>query len=207
MNTRRWLLAVAFISGVASSIATANASSVLIDFESFGDVGVSGPAVTNQYPDVVFSSTPGYQNLVTSQPGIGFGLNFICTGAGSIDCAQETILTFANPVDNLSFWQVGDDSSGVVAKVDVLTYDMIVTVDILGDSLFNSPNFVDLTAYTHVSSIRIHSITDPGGLGWDNFSFDTAVVGVPEPDTLLILAFGLGCLGVLLARRNRARKE
>jgi hypothetical protein len=155
-------------------VTTAGAMPVLIDFESFGNVGINGPAVTNQFPEVVFSSNPGFQNLVTSQAGLGDGLNFICTGTNIIDCTNETILTFTNPVSNLTFLQVGDNASGVVALVDVFVNNVYqATQNILGDNIFTNPNLVDLTAFSNVTSIRIHSITDSGGLGWDDFSFDT----------------------------------
>lgn len=187
--------------------APASAAVVLIDFEGFGNVGVNGPAVTTQFlvDGVTFSSTAGNQNLVSSQPGIGFGLNFICTGTSGISCLGETILTFTDPVSNLSFFQVGDNATGVVAHVDVFVNGLLATTqDIFGDNLFNDPNLVDLTVWDNVTSIRIYGITDPGGLGWDNFSYETGPVSaVPEPGAMLLLASGLAAISARAWRQRR----
>jgi hypothetical protein len=54
------------------------------------------------------------------------------------------------------------------------------------------PNLVDLTDSSNITSIRIHSITDGGGLGFDNFGFATAAV--PEPGSALLVVLGLADL-------------
>ncbi len=189
---------------IAGMLGVANAAT--IGFEEFGNVGVAGPAVTNQYAGVVFSSVGGNQNVVTTQAGIGFGNNFLCTAAvgAGLNCAGETILTFSSPVNGLSFYQVGDNFSGVGAKVDVFENGSLsATVDIMSYDNFNVPDLVDLTAYSNVTSIRIYGIVDPGGLGWDNFSFNAGGSGaVPEPTSILLLATGLGVVG-LVSRRKR----
>ncbi len=66
-----------------SLVSAANAIPTVIGFEDFGPVGVSGPTVTNQYPDVLFSSTGSNFNIVSTQPGIGAGDNF---GSVTINC-------------------------------------------------------------------------------------------------------------------------
>ena len=179
------------------AVASNPAHAALITFEDLSD----GDVVTNQYSGVVFSSVPGQLNVITTQPGIGFGDDFLCTATGGtgLNCTSETILTFTNLVNNLSFWQVGDNDVGVVALVDVFTNGVFsATVNILGFNDFNTPNLVDLTGFSNVSSIRIHSITDGGGLGWDNFSFDDGQVPpVPLPGSIGLLAVALGGLGVL----------
>ena len=179
------------------AVASNPAHAALITFEDLSNDDV----VTNQYPGVVFSSVAGQANVITTQPGIGFGDDFLCTATGGtgLNCTSETILTFTNLVNNLSFWQVGDNDVGVVALVDVFTNGVFsATVNILGFNDFNTPNLVDLTGFLNVSSIRIHSITDGGGLGWDNFSFDDGQVPpVPLPGSIGLLAVALGGLGVL----------
>jgi hypothetical protein len=184
---------------IACVVATSPARAELITFEDLTD----GTVVTNQYAGVVFSSI-GQDNLVTTQGGIGFGSNFICTGAVSINCTGETILTFSTPVSNLSFFQVGDNATGVQASVDVFTGGAFnSTVDILGFNTFNTPDLVDLTAFSNVTSIRIYNITDPGGLGWDNFNFTSSAGATPLPAALPLFASGLGGLGLLGWRRKR----
>ena len=183
-----------------SLVSAANASPTVIGFEDFGPVGVSGPTVTNQYPDVLFSSTGSNVNIVSTQPGIGAGDNFLCTGNPGINCTGETILTFDNPVSGVSFLAVGSNNSGVQALVDIFVNGAFAaTNNIVVSGVFNTPDLVDLSAFNDVTSIRIHDITDGGGLGWDNFTFTTAV---PEPETYAMLLLGLGLLGFMAQRKK-----
>lgn len=183
-----------------------HAFAVSIGFEGLPN----GTIVTNQFSDVVFSANAGFVNKVTTQPGLGFGNNFICTAptAGGINCTQETILTFSSGVNNLSFYQVGDNASGVVALVDVFQNGLFsVTVNILGFNDSSVPNLVDLTGFSNVSSIRIYNITDPAGLGWDNFQFEA--VPVPwETDALpVVVSTVLFGLGVWTKRKRKPSKS
>jgi hypothetical protein len=179
---------------------TASAAPTVIGFEEFGDVGISGPTVTTDYPGVVFSSTGGNVNIVSSQPGIGDGLNFLCTGSPGINCTGETILNFSTPVHDLSFLAVGSNAGGVQAQVDVFVNGVFAATDnITVNGLFNTPNPIDLSAFNNVTSIRLYHITDPGGLGWDNFTYISAV---PEPETYAMLLLGLGLLGFAAQRKK-----
>ena len=133
-------------SGILSLLALTiptHAFAVTIGFEGLSN----GTVVTNQFPDVVFSSNAGFENQVATRPGLGFGDNFICTAptAGSINCTQETILTFSSVVNNLSFYQVGDNANGVVALVDVFENGLFSsTVNIFGFDTPLVPDIVDL---------------------------------------------------------------
>jgi hypothetical protein len=202
----RWMFNRALSAAiVVSSMMAAPALAALIDFEGLPAATV----VTNQFPGVTFSSASGSQNLVVTRSGIGFGDNFLCTGVGgSPTCAGETILTFANGVSALTFYQVGDDQAidgARVALVDVsVGGTFAATVDILGDTNFFNPNLVDLSAFSNVTSIRIHDITDQTGLGWDNFSFTATPVAapaVPEPETYAMLVAGLVLLSFVVRRQ------
>jgi hypothetical protein len=154
-----------------------SASAVVIDFDDLAD----GVVVTNQYPEATFSSETGYENKTTAQ-NLGTSLpNFICTApiGGGIDCTHETIVDFPGPVDNLTFMMVGDNNAGLNSKVDVHHSAGTTTVDLtMADGVGTTPHLVDLTAFSSVTKIRIHSITDDAGLGWDDFTFDPKPVSV-----------------------------
>lgn len=201
-NSFKHTIAAGFISiGASMGMASiASAAPTVIGFEDFGPVGISGPTVTNQYPGVLFSSTGSNVNIVSTQPGIGAGDNFLCTGSPGINCTGETILSFDNPVSSLSFLAVGSNNAGVQAMVDVFVNGAFAaTSNITVSGLFNAPDLVDLSAFNDVSSIRIYGITDGGGLGWDNFTFTSAV---PEPETYAMLLLGLGLLGFVAKRKQ-----
>jgi hypothetical protein len=179
-----------------------SASAVVIDF----DLLANGAVVTNQFPEATFSSTAGFVNRITAQ-SLGSSLpNFICTGpaAGGIDCAHETIVDFTNAVGNLTFLEVGDNDAGVNALVDVFVNGVFTaTVGAVGDGNPNLPNLVDLSAFNNITRVRIHSISDLAGLGWDDFTF-TVGQQVPGPSTLLLLGSGLVGLVAVLRRRYKA---
>lgn len=192
---------LASAAALALAVFAAPASASMIGFEEFGNVGSSGPAVTTQYlasDGVTFSSDAGEFNQVSSQPGLADGLNFICTGTGSINCTHETILTFTSGVSGLSFLAVGSNSPGTQALVDVWVGNAFAGTQnvVVGGNPFVT-DLVDLSAYSNVTKIRIYNITDPAGLGWDDFKFTASV---PEPASIALM---LGGLGLLAARRQR----
>jgi len=199
---------IGFVLGIFIVFGSVPAMAVLIDFEppTFGINGITGPEVTNQYPELTFSSTAPYTNYVSTQPGIGFGSNFLCSGAvGSINCVAETIATFTNPVNNLQFYGVGSNATGVVANIDVFTNGIFsATLNFIGTAQFFTPILADLSAYNNVTSIRIYNITDGGGLGWDNFSFTPVSAPIPEPGTMMLL--GSGLVGLVGYGRRRFKK-
>lgn len=66
INSFKRAVATGFISaGFAMGAASvASAAPTVIGFEEFGNVGISGPTVTTDYPGVVFSSTGVNVNIV-----------------------------------------------------------------------------------------------------------------------------------------------
>lgn len=147
-----------------------------INFDDLPAGPITGEVVSTQYPQATFSSTPGNVNYVTTQPQLTDSPpNFICTGpiGGEIGCMQDTIVSFTSPVSDLTFSAIGVNDSGQVALVDVYTDGTLAaTVPIIGQGNGEVPLPVDLSAYTDVTSIDIREITDAGGIGWDDFSFE-----------------------------------
>lgn len=185
---------------VLLTMAALPAFSGVIDFDALAD----GAVITNQFAGVVFSSTVDAENKATNQPSYNGSMpNFLCTGpvGGGVDCAGETIVDFSAPVNALSFQGMGiNDVSANVAQVDVFTNGVFAsTITVAGNAEGFNPVLVDLSAFVGVTRLRIHSITDGGGVGWDTFRFDETAV--PEPTTFCLAA--LGCVAAGLARRKR----
>jgi len=184
--------------GALSSVASAT----VINFQNL----VDGNVITNQYAGVVFSSTAGNVNFVTTQGSYnGTPPNFLCTGpvGGGINCTAETIMTFSSGVSGLTFQGMGiNDVSSNVAQVDVFVNSVFnSTITIAGNSEGFNPVLVNLAAFSNVTKIRIYNITDGGGIGWDTFTFNQST-SVPEPATFGFI--GLGLAGAALLRRRRA---
>ena len=173
----------------------------------FDDLG-NGAIVTNQYAGVTFSSSAGSQVLTTAQ-SLGSSLpNFICSGqGGTINCTDPIFVDFAGTgVAGLTFLAVGDNQAGVNGSVSVYGSGgaLLGTVATLGDNDFFTPYTVDLTAFTGITRIAITN-TDPGGLGYDDFTFGPSAGGsVPEPASWAMMLFGFGSLGRALRRRSQA---
>jgi hypothetical protein len=169
----------------------------------------NGDVITNQYAaqGVLFSSTPGNVNYVTTQPSYhGTPPNFLCSGPvnSGIDCAEETIATFTTAVNGLTFQGLGiNNVSSNVAQVDVFTNGAFnSTVIIPGNAQGFDPELIDLSAFSHITKIRIYDISDGGGIGWDTFTFTPVSATTPEPATLGL--FGAGLCGIALFRRRKA---
>lgn len=170
---------------IAIAAAPAAASTVVLDFDSLPAATI----VTTQYPGVTFSSSPGFVNTTTAQAAtLGTSPpNFICTGssATNINCVQPTYIDFASRVQQLHFVGTGINSTGPVATVNIFVdFVMAASVSVIGAGNPNVAVPVDLTAYTNVTRIEITNINDPGGIGWDDFTFEDCAQATP---------YGSGC--------------
>ena len=182
------------------------ASATVIDFDSLG----AGVVVTNQYAGVLFSSSAGENIQTTAQapPYLVSPPNFICTGAvgGGIDCTHDVNLDFATGVSGLSFKYIGADNIGSTFNVDVFTNNLFnSTVVVVNAATLFNPTLVDLSAYSNVTRISINTLSDPAGLGFDDFTFSArdANGGVPEPAAWALMIAGFGMAGTALRRRAR----
>jgi len=228
------LLGVVFLTGQARAGTLEN---INFDTTNFATNLPSTPplgnfvTITNQYPNVVFSSSGGDVILTTCQnnpactganpPYLGSFPNLICTGlsGGPIDCSHDITLTFTTLVDNIAFSAYGNQTPapGQFALADVyqgtiatpiltnpgIPLDVSHTVHCASATLDCAGDPQALN-FIGITKLVIHGNTDLNGTAYDDFSFTVETSGaVPEPSTLLLT----GLCGIVWAgRRFLARK-
>ena len=183
--------------------ASVHAAPVSIDFESL-------PAGTNPNPLLVsgasFTTVAGFNRIESA------GSNFLCTSVrstDSADCSATLDLSFGEAVSNIGFEFFLNNTIALGADIgDAAIYAgavLLGTVDmIVLDTDSFTRDLVSLAGYIDVTRIVVTS-TDFGGVGYDNFRFDRADVGVvPEPAGLLLL---LTAAGLAAATRRRTIKR
>jgi hypothetical protein len=208
--------------GVALLAGRAQASIITINFDTLPDLTV----VTNQYTDVVFSSSGGDVILTYAQnpPYLGSIPNVICSGATgappAIDCMQDVILSFSVPVASVTFSAFGNATTPgqSFATADIyqnnsVTPTQIVPLDVIhtqhnpggicGTSADCQPDIETLT-FPNITKLDITANTDPNGTAYDDFSIDTGSASAPEPSTLFLTGL---CGIALVGRRYLARRR
>ncbi len=144
---------------------------VVINF----DLLPPGTVVDAQFPEVKFVTEPDVEIQTASVIFAPSPPNIICTVPifGGDTCVAELLLFFVQPVGLLQFEVVGAKAAGQVAEVEVFELFSgvpVATLPILND--FTGPILVDLSTYGGVTAIRVNGISDPAGIGYDNFSFE-----------------------------------
>lgn len=179
----------------AFGLASSAQALTTIDFDGFAG------EVTNQFAEATFSSSAGFSNFAIAAGAAHSGSNILCSGsANGVDCLQDTYVDFTNPVNDLSFWAIEANAVGVTAQFDVFENGAFsATVDLVSSGGVGNNEFVDLSAFSHVTRLEIVNIlNDPNnenGIGWDTFSFNV----VPAPSSAVLLAIG----GIAAGRRRR----
>lgn len=150
--------------------ASVHAQSHAIDFDDLDSVTV----VTDQYNGMTFSSDTGHENVTVLSESAASAPNILCTRAigGFLNCDRATIIDFDPPVTGLSFDCIGINSTGSICKLEV-QHAGGTKLSKINASGGVSKMTVHLEEYLNVTRVRLYSISDPYGLGWDNFRFDS----------------------------------
>ncbi len=181
-----------FASAAALFLA-APVSAAIVDFETETS-GYKGTSYT--VADLTFTS--GTNIFVGTYGSTGLQ---ICPTDGAT-CAFDLGVAFAGPASNVSFTAFGDDSSS--ASLDILLTFLgggTTIVNFALDGGFDT-EFVDLTSYSDIIGLSL-SNNDPGGLTYDNFSYEIAQ-SIPEPATWAFMIVGFGAIGGMMRSARRA---
>jgi len=175
---------------------------ITIDFDALA----TGVTVTNQYPEALFSSQPGFENATVAAGAGASAPNMAATRpvGGAPDATHDTLVDFPCPIASLTFQAIGVDSAGTAATVDVWSDGALAgSVDVVGSATPATPVRVDCTAFPRVTRIEIHAIADAGGIAWDDFRFCLASTaswanyGAGFPGTLGVPSFTVSVLPVI----------
>jgi hypothetical protein len=220
--------------GVATLASRAQASNVTINFDDLAPgctaINTSPCAsprgsqviiVNNQYlaaDGVTFSASSTYVVLVESGTGYNTSStpNVITTGnaTGTVlgSPTINLIVTFTNPVFNLTFDAYGNDTTpqgNIFAQADVYENgsgtpaQTGINLIAANGAAFNGvqPDHLDFSAFQGITQLVIRNDTDTNGTAYDNFNFTTNSSDpstVPEPSTLLLT----GLCGIVWAGRR-----
>lgn len=196
------ILAIALAQVLVISPAGAGIVDVVINFD---DQTGNIPPVVNSgdfNPYATFSTTAGSQLVVFSGAGV--------TGTSSPNSMTATddptngpydsdfFVDFTNPVNNFSFLISSDNDPGTIATLRVFTSASggapADTVDVVGNGNLSDAIPFDLSSHADVTRIEVINIVDKFGLSYDDLSFRTEEIGVPEPSTTISLLIGACCL-------------
>jgi hypothetical protein len=136
-------------------------------------------------------------------PGVSAGSNSLLSQPGNAAPLSLLLNSWADAIS----WTMGYGDGGSVA------------VDLYGQNgnLVNTASFSELSGYNVFSlsglgefyGLTFRSNTDPAGLRFQNFSYNsvTPVSAVPEPETYAMLLLGLGLVGFQLHRHSKGEQS
>ena len=155
------------------------------------------------YPSVTFSSANGLRLFTFSGSGLDRGLCPHATNA----CRSAVTLSFANPVDNLSFDVFQVDNNNPFLNISALTLSGPVSRSIALTRGFNA-NAVTLSGLSGITQLTLDGTNDEEGVIFDNFRFEVGVAApgaVPEPATWAMMIVGFGLIGYAIRAQPRVQ--
>ena len=195
---RQWLrLGVAVVAFLA--FATGADAQIVINFDGLS-TGVLDP---NQFPEATFTRSTGLDiNVISNAANNGGSDPNWIVFLGDSPPFDDLIVDFTNPVTNLIFSVLADTDQGVTGQVDVYENGTLSGTLDVNSAGGNNGTVIDASAFTNVTRVVVHSITDTGGYGYDDFMFAIAVPALPGWG-LVILALVMLVGAVSLIYRGR----
>jgi len=178
---------LATIASASLILASTTVSADTLDFSGL-PLGPQGTTVL-VLPNATITSFGS--NLYVGAAGID---HEICALTGGGNCEADLKVDFSTAVNSLSFVASGYNPGD---HVDVNIFD---GATLLGTVGLSSDGLVDLSAFSHVTSLYMDDSSTGAGFAYDHFVF----APVPEPETYAMLLAGLGLLGFVARRRKES---
>lgn len=133
-------------------------------------------------------------------PGVSPGSNSLLSQPGN--AANLAMLLDGGVLANSLTFTAGSWGGGSVTATG---YDLAGNVT--GSTAFSNPSgysVFNLTGIGNFAGVLFSNNTDPAGLRFQNFSYETVANGaVPEPATWALLVVGFGLVGAAMRRRQK----
>lgn len=195
------------LTAICLCAASAAQATTVIDFESYADpsyfskltdsgatfLGVPTYAGDPNAADLFAISAFGQSSWGTNGPKI------LCPHTVTLYCGGDFQVTFAAPVDNLSFKFTGESTTAAITVQAYLNGALVGTSSVAGDGNPFTAQLVDLSGLGFIDKILItRPVNATTGVGYDDFRFDA----LPEPSTWAMMLLGFGAIGIALRRRR-----
>ena len=157
------------------TVVLADQNPITINFDDL----LAGTIVTNQYPVARFSSDAN--DVIATYSHIYYGSsrpNWISGRTNyypyDSNYYAPLVVDFTIPVNNLKFNMLAADNNGPSAYIDIYQNGTFTATRVLnGSGTPFVPVLLDFAAngFNNITRIVIYNITDPNGLGYDDFTF------------------------------------
>ncbi len=187
-------------------IVPVSASAVTIDFEGISTQNFGSSTVIDGVTFSIASPSSSPEVRVFNDGGVRTAYILGCELPGG-GCVENLEVDFGQAVSNLSFDFLADESATLSGTVSAYLNNVLLsTINLVGDGDGYTHEFLSLAALGAIDKLLLNPTSDPGGIGYDNFSFDVSAVPVSAvPVPAAVWLFGTALIGLIgFGKRRKA---